>query len=253
MSKQTLFVAFSTQKGGVGKTTFTVLVASYMYYVKGYNVAVVDCDYPQFSINAMRKRDAEQIADNEFYSMMAYNQFKSLGKKSYPIICSTPEDAIESTNDFLNESKIHYDIVFFDLPGSVDSAGVLKSLSQIDYIFTPIAADRIVLESSLAFAYNVHEMLVISGEYPLKGLYVFWNKVDGREKTELYEKFEKIVNELGIPLMKTYIPDSKRYNKEISEDRRALFRSTIFPPDSRLIKGSNLNNLIDEICRIIQL
>ena len=35
MKKETLYVAFSTQKGGVGKTTFTVLVASYLYYLKG--------------------------------------------------------------------------------------------------------------------------------------------------------------------------------------------------------------------------
>lgn len=44
--KTPLYVAFSTQKGGVGKTTFTVLAASYLYYLKGYDVAVVDCDYP---------------------------------------------------------------------------------------------------------------------------------------------------------------------------------------------------------------
>lgn len=58
--KTPLYVAFSTQKGGVGKTTFTVLAASYLYYLKGYDVAVVDCDYPQHSIAGMRKRDAEQ-------------------------------------------------------------------------------------------------------------------------------------------------------------------------------------------------
>mgnify|MGYP003011863423 CR=1 FL=1 len=40
--KTPLYVAFSTQKGGVGKTTFTVLAASYLYYLKGYDVAVVD-------------------------------------------------------------------------------------------------------------------------------------------------------------------------------------------------------------------
>ena len=44
--KTPLYVAFATQKGGVGKTTFTVLAASYLYYLKGYDVAVVDCDYP---------------------------------------------------------------------------------------------------------------------------------------------------------------------------------------------------------------
>ena len=40
--KKTNYVAFSTQKGGAGKTTLTVLVASYLHYVKGYNVAVID-------------------------------------------------------------------------------------------------------------------------------------------------------------------------------------------------------------------
>ena len=50
MEKKNLCVAFSTQKGGAGKTTLTVLVASYLHYVKGYGVAVVDCDYPQYSI-----------------------------------------------------------------------------------------------------------------------------------------------------------------------------------------------------------
>ena len=44
--KETTYVAISTQKGGAGKTTLTVLVASYLHYVKGYNVAVVDCDFP---------------------------------------------------------------------------------------------------------------------------------------------------------------------------------------------------------------
>lgn len=34
MKKEPLFIAFSTQKGGAGKTTLTVLMASYLYYVK---------------------------------------------------------------------------------------------------------------------------------------------------------------------------------------------------------------------------
>lgn len=49
MSKRCTFIALSNQKGGVGKSTMTVLLASYFHYVKGKNVAVIDCDYPQFS------------------------------------------------------------------------------------------------------------------------------------------------------------------------------------------------------------
>lgn len=32
MKMKPVFIAFSTQKGGVGKTTFTVLAASYLHY-----------------------------------------------------------------------------------------------------------------------------------------------------------------------------------------------------------------------------
>ena len=86
-----LYVAFSTQKGGVGKTTFTVLAASYLYYLKGYDVAVVDCDYPQHSIAGMRKRDAEQVGADEDYKRMAYEQFTRLGRKPTPCCAVRPK------------------------------------------------------------------------------------------------------------------------------------------------------------------
>ena len=46
MSKRCVFVAMSSQKGGVGKSTMTVLLAGYFHYVMGYNVAVVDVTIP---------------------------------------------------------------------------------------------------------------------------------------------------------------------------------------------------------------
>ena len=71
MSKEPIFVAFATQKGGAGKTTLTVLVASYLHYVKGYNVAVIDCDFPQHSIVEMRERDLKMAMEDEYYKGMA--------------------------------------------------------------------------------------------------------------------------------------------------------------------------------------
>lgn len=253
MKHETLFVAFSTQKGGAGKTTFTVLAASYLHYLKDYNIAVMDCDYPQHSIDKMRKRDAEQIETDDNYKQMAYNQFKRLNKKAFPIINSTPEKAIEVAENFLENDTRNFDIVFFDLPGTVNSPGVLRSLANMDYIFTPISADRLVLESSLAFALSVNERLVTNPQIRLKGLHLFWNKVNGREKTDLYDIYEKSINEFGLPLLKTFIPDTTRYKKELTSDGKALFRSTLFPADKRMLKGSNLEELLIEIAHIIKL
>lgn len=58
--KSPLYVSFCTQKGGAGKSVFTTLAASYLHYEMGYNVAVIDCDYPQWSIHKMRHREGEQ-------------------------------------------------------------------------------------------------------------------------------------------------------------------------------------------------
>ena len=97
-----LYIVFSTQKGGVGKTTFTVLAASYLYYLKGYG---------------MRKRDAEQVGADEDYKRMAYEQFTRLGKKTYPVLCSSPEKAIVTADEYVATAG-H---CFFDLSGTVNS------------------------------------------------------------------------------------------------------------------------------------
>ena len=64
MKKEPLFIALSNQKGGVGKSTFTVLLASYYHYLKGKNVLVVDCDYPQHSVKTMREWDIKNVEKN---------------------------------------------------------------------------------------------------------------------------------------------------------------------------------------------
>lgn len=60
MSK-TRFVAFATQKGGIGKSTITALVANYFHNVKGFNVAVIDCDEPQYNLADLRDEELELI------------------------------------------------------------------------------------------------------------------------------------------------------------------------------------------------
>jgi cellulose biosynthesis protein BcsQ len=250
MEKKTMNVAFSTQKGGAGKTTLTVLVASYLHYVKGYNVAVVDCDFPQHSIADMRSRDLKMIDDDEHYKLMAYDQFTALGKKAYVVIESSPENALEDAKEVIEEMKP--DFLFFDLPGTINNPAVIDTLSYMDYIIAPISADRVVLESTLQYIITVNDALITPGKAKIKGTYLLWNLVDGREKSELYEVYEEVIEKLGFPLFKTFLPDSKRFRREQSISHKALFRSTIFPADKTLVKGSNLDVLINEILETLK-
>ena len=275
MKKEPLFIAFSTQKGGAGKTTLTVLMASYLYYVKGYDVAVVDCDYPQFSIKDMRERDLKNIERNPYLRKLAYDQFKRIGKRAYPIVGSCPDNAIETAKPFIESATppdfIFFDLtgtvnnldlirtvatmdyIFFDLTGTVNNLDLIRTVATMDYIFCPIAADRFIMESSLKYASIINDTLITTGKSNIKGIRLLWNMVDKREKTDLYDIYDKVIAGMGLEVLNTCLPDSKRFRKEGSEEGdRPFFRSTLLPPDKALAKGSGIDALAEEILGIVK-
>jgi cellulose biosynthesis protein BcsQ len=251
MKNEPKYVAFSTQKGGAGKTTLTVLVASYLHYVKDYNVAVIDCDYPQHSIYDMRERDIKMVEDDEYFKGMAYEQIERLGGKHfYPVVDSSPEKALSDAEKLCEQGE--YDFIFFDLPGTLNNLDLITALANMDYIVAPIAADRVVLESTLNYLIAVRDSIIAPGKSAIKDIYLLWNMVDGREKSELYEVYEGVINELNFPLLKTFIPNSVRFRKEQSISHKALFRSTLFPVDKTLVGGSNIDVLTNELLEILK-
>mgnify|MGYP000814544587 CR=1 FL=1 len=251
MDRQTLNVAFATQKGGSGKTAITVLVAGYLHYRLGCPLAVIDCDFPQYSLYEMRERDSRAVLENEHLKRAAYEQMRQPGRAAYPVRKCRVEQAPDTARELAAEGC--YDLLFFDLPGTVNSAGILRTIAQMDYIFAPISADRLVVESTLQFAALFHENLITTGIAKTKGLYLFWTMVDGRERSELYDLYRQIIDGMNIPMLETRLPDSKRFRRDLSEERKAIFRSTIFPMDNALMRGSNIKELAEEICSVMKI
>ena len=251
--KQPLFIAFSSQKGGVGKSTFTTLTASLLHYRLGYNVAVFDCDFPQHSLVQMRTRDLSSIMGNEVYKKLAHKQFTTINKKAYPILKHRADGVLDEVSKFLQSSAVPLDVVFFDLPGTVNSAGILKTLAGMHHIFTPIVADRVVMESTLVFTQVLNDVVRQQGETSIQSVNLFWNQVDGREKSSLYNVYEELISSLGIHLMRSRISDSKRFRKEGEADTKTVFRSTLLPADVRLMKACRLDLFMDEFLRTVKL
>ena len=79
MNKKPISISFANQKGGIGKSTLTVLAASWLCYVRGLNVLVVDCDFPQNSIVELREREKKAVMKNDAYKLML---------KDYPDVMS---------------------------------------------------------------------------------------------------------------------------------------------------------------------
>ena len=247
-----IFVAFATQKGGIGKSTVTALAASYLHNVKGYNVAVVDCDDPQHSIHGLREHEMGLIDSSTYFKALACDHFRRIKKNAYTIVKSNAVNALDDAERMIATEDVKPDVVFFDMPGTLRSNGVIKTLSQMDYIFTPLSADRFVVESTLKFVTMFRDRLMTTGQAKTKGLHLFWTMVDGRERNDLYGIYEEVIAEMGFPVLSTRLPDSKKFRRDLSEERKSVFRSTIFPMDTALLKGSGIREFSEEISDIIR-
>ena len=250
---KTVFIAFSSQKGGVGKSTFTTLVASTMHYRLGYNVAVFDADFPQHSLMKMKARDLAMVMENEALKKLAYKQFTTINKKAYPIMQSKADSVLETAHEFLSSSSVPIDVVFFDLPGTVNTPGILKALAGMHHIFTPITADRVVMESTLIFTQLLQDVIMKKGETSIQSINLFWNQVDGREKTGLYDAYQSVIKELNLPVMETRIMDSKRFRKETDDTGSYVFRSSLLPAEPQLMKATKMDLFVEEFLKITHL
>lgn len=250
---KTLFIAFSSQKGGVGKSAFTALTASTLHYRLGYNVAVIDGDFPQYSVFKMRARDLTMIMENEVLKRIAYKQFTTIKKKVYPILQSKAEGLLQTAYDFLDASPVPIDVIFFDLPGTVNTSGILNALAGMHHIFTPITADRLVMESTLVFTQLMQEVIMKKGKTSIISINLFWNQVDGRERSPLYEIYTKLIKDLDLSLMTAQIMNSTRFRKESEMLAKAVFRSTVLPPDEQMMKACRFDLFMNEFLKITKL
>jgi len=252
--KSPMYISFCTQKGGAGKSVFTILAASYLHNEMGLNVAVIDCDYPQWSVQKLRERDKEQIEKSAFYRKKAKALFEKVRKRTYPVVPVKPETALEDAEKFLENEEREFDLVLFDLPGTVNNLNVIKILFNMDYLFVPLTTSRINMESTLTFISIVSDYIESKPHLRLKKFYAFWNRIMSKENQELLSAYESAIAEIGISKMQTRIPNTVKYDREQPISGNGyLFLSTIFPPDKPLLKGSNWVEFMNEFLQLTNL
>ena len=252
MRKKPYFISICSQKGGVGKSTFTVLVASLLHYQLGRSVLVVDCDFPQWSIVEQRNREITLLDRADPYKGMMIRQFKASGKKIWPVLGCQATNALVQVNKFLDQAAEEYDYVLFDLPGTTAIKGVLRLIASLDRAFIPMKADKIIMESTITFARMLTETFVPNPGLPIRGVHLFWSMIDKRERTVLYEQYESALAAFGLPVMATHIPLRLSFNKELRKEGGPVFRSTLFPASGAFAADCSLYALCEEITTITE-
>lgn len=144
-------------------------------------------------------------------------------------------------------------MIVVDLPGTVNSSGVINTIVNMDYVITPIIPDRIVMQSSLSFSTTVWDYAKANKDTPLQKFLFFWTRKDTRASTEVFDAYNIILQKLEFTVLDTVIPKTNRYNKELSLATRNYFRCTLFPPPAKLLKGSGLAELAEELLTKLKL
>lgn len=121
---------FGNQKGGVGKSTLTVLSGNYLTLAKDWPVTVIDMDYQQ---SISQKYEKAKVLENaEPYEVLPANL------ETFPML-----------RDVLTRNK--KDAILIDLPGKLDDDGLIAVFKSADMVVCPFAYDEFTYESTVLF------------------------------------------------------------------------------------------------------
>ena len=178
-------ITFASEKGGVGKSTLSIHMATYLNSL-GKKVVIMDCD-PQESIY----------------------QYKELIKDSNIDIEKTDQEKEKFKEQISKLEK--YDIIFFDTAGKLNSYTNKVAVEVCDILITPTSLSLMDINSTKKY-YNL-----IKSKYPDKYHIVVMNKT--KAVKELRE-YRDLMRENNIKCFATSIPDKRSFVRKIDLKNR---------------------------------
>ena len=206
-----MIIAFGNLKGGVGKSTICLTLATYWASL-GKDIHVIDTDMQQ-SLDMTRQEELEEDP-----SLVP----------PYPIEFNLLKNFVEEVPQRKNSDKI----LMVDLPGTYDLE-VMKVLCYADFIIVPFLYEDWSLDATSKYASYID---IIDEEFPeMKGTAIFVpnhvNKSIGRkEDKEYWESWrQRIAEKVTLAPLVTYKACMQRHNtiiysKEIRQCTEECFK-----------------------------
>lgn len=236
-------VSIFNEKGGTGKTTLTMMVASCLYYMMNARVYVWDFDYPSFQLSSTRDLELDLLRNGElantrppspdahFYPVVKMNAKQSYSQKEI-------SDMVDKIRR-MKETREGY--LFLDFPGhftSTDASYGIAKAGLLDLIVYPVDSDRqsqtgAIMVNSIV---NHPDFLAVSGRRRQEVMAV-WNRVKRSEqlgKRDFYELPNETFKSLGIPVSSVSVMELLTMRRD--SDTRNFVRSTVMFPVSEVTR-----------------
>ena len=180
-----LYLGFSSQKGGVGKSTLAEILSSMLYYEEGISLFVVDCDLTQDSFFKLREREKGTIGEDPALTTYMQSYFHQLQRRSYRIIKARPQEALAQAEALVaKHPEEGYQLVVFDFPGHAGTRELLELSLEMDYILSPLEPDIQSMVACLSYAKSIQDLGISMQTARIKDIWLLWNKVDRRVRAE---------------------------------------------------------------------
>lgn len=226
-------ITIHTSKGGMGKSTLTVILASYLAYVAGKRVIVFDCDPPQHSITDLREEEQAGLAmlaqafdtlsaaeltaksqpytsanDQAAFERYRYNRQHHI-QEQYPIH-PLPFSALSELD--MDRVRDDFDYIFLDMGGQFN-AGILRALAETDVLLVPFTTQQVDVAASIQYVGAIIDYVMRSQLPSYLSIRCFWNKYKftfARRADALEAYFATLFRNDAIPIsfLKTRLNDA---------------------------------------------
>jgi len=163
-------ISLLSQKGGVGKSTLTMMLLNVLYHLLGIKVLLLDADFPQYSILKKRQRELQIIERKPRLAKKYQSLYQD--RQPYPIIQCKLADCPAT----IEKHKNDYDIIFIDITGSINQPNIVDFFKSINYYFIPIFQDDLSIYSSMElYSILINHVKPISDSF--KGCKILFNRI----------------------------------------------------------------------------
>lgn len=189
-------IAIHTSKGGMGKSTLTTIIASYLAYVDKQRVIIFDCDPPQHSIADLREEElaTQSTLDRTFQALSTdelmqmaqpytsandqaaferyrYNRKQELAE--HYAIHALPFSALQELD--MDRVRTDFDYVFLDMGGQFN-AGILRALAETDMLLVPFTTQQVDVTASIQYVGAILDYVMNRQLPDYLTIRCFWNK-----------------------------------------------------------------------------